>query len=217
MNIVVVTPPPVQPVTLEEVYDHLRLVPEGSPATHPQDDMLERHIKAATGEAESITHRAFVQQTIRLYMDHFPYPGTWFSGERWWSDIYGPGYIALLRPPFSQVVNVTYFDGANESKTVDADNYFVTNDQVPRLYFGSSFSVPTYYARNDAWAVEYEVGYPPEGSPPEDYRANIPAEIKEAILLGVELLYRSHDVKNRETLENARASLLSDFVVHTIV
>jgi hypothetical protein len=56
MNITTIVPPPSDAlvVTLEQVYDHLRLVPEDSPPTHPQDDMLTRLIKVATGDAESL-------------------------------------------------------------------------------------------------------------------------------------------------------------------
>lgn len=217
MNLIVVTPPPVSPVTLAQVYDHLRLVPEDSPPTHPQDEMLERLIKVATGDCERITHRAFIEQTVRLFMDGFPRYGSYFNGNVWWpSDYYGPGYVELLRPPFSAVSAVRYYDAENVAQTVDSDVYYVTDDLVPRLYFGSSFTAPTYYARPDALSVDYVVGYPPEGSPAEDYRANVPEEIKHAILISVEMLYRSQDTKEREVMERARDSLLSDFVVHTI-
>jgi uncharacterized phiE125 gp8 family phage protein len=218
MNITTIVPPPSDAlvVTLEQVYDHLRLVPEDSPPTHPQDDMLTRLIKVATGEAESITRRRFVEQTVRLHTDRFPYPGCFYNGNRWWS-CGGPGYIELLRPPLIHVQSVSYRDADNVLQTVDADQYYTTDDRVPRLTLIDGFSFPTLYTRDDAVVIDYVVGYPPEGSPAEDYAANIPEEIKQAVLLGVEMHYRSLDTKNREVFERARAELLSDFVVYTIV
>lgn len=217
MNLTVITPPPSNAlvVSLQEVYDHLRLTPEGSPPEHPQDDMLTRLIKVATGEAERITHRAFMEQTVRLYTDRFPYPSAFFSGDRWWS-CRGRGYIELLRPPMIAIQSVSYYDEENELVPVDGDSYFVTDDLVPRLKFADSYTAPVHYTRDDALVIDYVVGYPPDGSPAEDYAANIPEEIKQAILIGVEMQYRSLDVKNRETMERARESLLADFIVYTI-
>lgn len=216
MNIIVVTPPPVEPVTWQQVYDHLRLVPDDdSPPTHPQDEMLQRLMKVATGDCERITHRAFVEQTVRIFMDGFPRYGSYWSGDLWFHRR-GPGYIELLRPPVVAVVAVNYYDDENAAQSVAAESYYVTDDLVPRLYFGTSFTAPSYYARPDALSVDYIVGYPPDGSPAEDYRANVPEEIKHAILISVEMLYRTLDPKERESLERARDSLLSDFVVHTI-
>ena len=218
MNLQTIIPPPDDGpvVTLQEVYDHLRLVPEDSPPTHPQDDMLRRLIKVATGEAEKITKRALIEQTVRLWTDRFPYPGCFFSTDRWWSCA-GRGYIELLRPPFIAVQSVSYYDADNELQTIAGDQYFTTNDLVPRLMFVESFAWPQLYTRADAVVIDYVVGYPPEGSPPEDYAANVPEEIKQAVLLGVELQYRSLDTKNREIMEGARDALLSGFIVYSIV
>lgn len=218
MNLTVITPPPSDAlvVTLEEVYAHLRLVPEGSPPEHPQDDMLTRLIKVATGEAEKITKRAMLEQTVRLWTDRFPWSGCCFNGVNWFH-VGGRSYIELLRPPLIAVQSVRYRDADNALQDVDADQYFVTDDLVPRLMFVDGFSAPTVYARADAVTIDYVVGYPPEGSPAEDYAENVPEEIKQAVLLGVELQYRSFDTKNREVLEHARDALLAGFMVYTIV
>lgn len=211
MNIIVVTPPTAYPVTLAEVYEHLRLTPEGSPPTHPQDSMLERHIQSATGEAEQITHRALVQQALRLYGEGFS--GYYSDYRRRYDACVG---IELLRPPLIEVESVEYYDSANELAEVDAANYYVTDDLVPRLRFIDGFSYPTCYGRPDSFRVNYIAGYPPEGSPPDDFAVNVPSQIKEAILLGVTLLYEPLEPREREAIEKARDSLLSGFVVHSV-
>lgn len=217
MNLRTIVEPPVTPVTLEEVWDQLRLVPDDdSPPTHPQDAMLERLMKVATGEAEKITKRAFVEQTVRLWTDRFPCDGCFWSSDRWRSHG-GRGYIELLRPPLIHVQSVSYRDVDNAVQVVDAADYFVTDDLVPRLTFADTFASPQVYRRDDAVTIDYVVGYPPDGSPAEDYRANVPEEIKQAILLGVEIQYRSTDIKGRENNERTRDALLAGFTVYTIV
>lgn len=205
MNIIILTPPPFEPVTLQECYTHLRLDPDGSPPEHPDDAMLRRHIATARGQAEKMTRRAFVQQTIRLVTDRFP-----SEGRSCW--------IELLRPPLIAVQQVTYHDENNSLQSVDSGNYFTTDDFVPRLQFIDGFTLPCTYRRDDAVRVDYAVGYDPEGSPATtqaEYAGNVPGEIKDAILLGVQLLYDQLSPEQREQLERARDSLLEGFRVHS--
>ena len=213
MNITVVTQPQAEPVTLEDVYTHLRLDPEDSPPTHPDDDMLSRHITTARIEVEQITRRSLVEQTLRMSLSGFPCFQVRFGYD---DDYYPrPGYVELLRPPVLSVLSVKYYDFNNVLQTVDSDEYFVTDDFVPKLQFKDTFAVPETYKRDDAVRVEYVTGYTPEGSPPEDYAANIPGPIKDAILLGVQLLYDQLSPEQRKAIESARNSLLYSFKVHS--
>lgn len=200
MNLIVVTPPPVEPVGLEEVYDHLRLDVDDSPPEHPHDDMLRRHIKTATDDAERTTKRAFIEQRLRLYGPRFPR-----CGEG----------IQLLRPPLQYVLSVQYYDDSNILRTVDGDDYFITEDLVPQLRFIDGFSTPCCYDRPEAFRIDYVAGYEAEGSPAEDYAANVPPAIKDAILIGVQLLYDPLEPREREALEGARDTLLIGFTVST--
>lgn len=217
MNLIVVTPPPEEPVTLEEVYDHLRLDVDDSPPEHPHDDMLRRHIRTSRGEAERITKRAFVEQTLRLIVDRFPCSDRYVCGDRWESWGYRGGYIELLRPPVRSVVAVGYYDENNELQEVDPGDYFLTDDLLPRLQFVEAFRTPTLFARRDAVRIDYVAGYEPEGSPPEgsDYAANVPSEIKDAILFGVQLLYDPLEPREREALEACRDNLLLGLTIQT--
>jgi hypothetical protein len=229
MNLIVVTSPSVEPVTLAQVYDHLRLTPTDSPPTHPHDDLLTRHIASARGDAERITKRAFVQQTLRLYAPGFPFN----AGQQYYgvvqgsSGFYGQqtagrtrnlrnGAIELLRPPLVSVESVKYYDEDNVLQTVTASDYYTTNDLVPQLRFIDGYAPPYVYSRPDAFQVNYIAGYPAADSPPTDYTTNIPAEIKNAILLGVELLYNPLKPDEREALERARDALLSGFTITTL-
>lgn len=217
MNIITLTAPPAEPVELDpDVYDHLRLTPIGDPPTHPHDAILRRYVVTARIEAENITKRAFVEQTLRLIVDRFPCADAYLGGRFWGRSSLGRrGYVELLRPPLIGVDSVSYYDTDNTIQTLDADNYFVTDDLVPRLCFIDGFSAPDTYGRPDALRVEYRVGYPSEGSPP-DYAANVPEEIKSAILIGVELLYNKLTPDERESRECARENLLAGKAVTTL-
>ena len=197
MNLIVLTPPPFLPVTLEEVYAHLRLDVEGSPPAHPLDSMLERYLRTATGEAEKIARRCFIQQRLRLTAAAFPKAG---KG------------IELLRPPLIRVEAVAYHDGDNNLVTLGAGDWYVTDDRVPQLRFVTGFGYPTPYDRPDALRIDYIAGYDPAGSPAvsqADYAGNVPDVVKDAILLGVQLLHDNLTPDERAATERAREYLLS--------
>jgi uncharacterized phiE125 gp8 family phage protein len=68
VKVSLVTAPSSEPVTLEQVKDHLRIV-QGDTL---QDDYLKRLIKAARQKIEDMTNRKFVTQTWNLYRDNWP-------------------------------------------------------------------------------------------------------------------------------------------------
>lgn len=211
MNLIVLEAPPVAPVSLSDVYDHLRLTTEGSPPSHPQDAMLTRLIEASTADAESYTHRSFVERTLRLVGPAFP-----GYGMNWvWPALRSIGRVELLKPPIIAIDAVTYYDSANVLRTVSSSDYYLTESLVQELTFGTGYSYPVTYYRTDAFRIDYRAGYAAAGSPP-DYVANIPAPIKQAILLGVELQYSPLTPAERESMEKARDCLLTPYVVHTV-
>lgn len=223
MNITIVTPPPFEPVTVVEAYQHLRWDPEivGSPPEEvfPLEETIKRNIASARTWVETQTRRALVDQTVRLSDAGFPTPDcmwSWFGWAPW------PGrrdaYIELLRPPLLEVLAVEYYDGFGNLRTVDPADYFTTDDLVPRLMF-KDYRTPTDFARrSDAARVTYRAGYTPAGSPPstqEEFAANVPSELKDAILIGVQLLSDRFDANEKADLERTRAALLYGKTVNT--
>lgn len=218
MNITVVTPPPFSPVTLAEAYEHLRWdAEEASPTVYPLQSLIERNIETATLFVEQWTRRALVEQTIRLSIRGFPM-GDGEFGSGWNFGFYNsqPRYIELLRPPLIAVNSVQYYDEDNVLTEVDEANWFVTDDLVPRLTFIEEWQAPQTYPRDDAVRVTYQVGYEPTASPPttqEDYAANVPKGIKDAILLKVQMLADRFDKGEREDYERAISGLLSSYTI----
>jgi len=221
LNIVIVTPPPVEPVTIEEAFVHLRL--DDPTPGNPDAAAVQAQIVSAREQCEQITRRAFVQQTLRLTRG----PARRNGGRRGWDWFISGGCMAwgdieLVRPPFIEMVSLKYFDDANTQQTVAPAEYFVTSDLVPKLRFVSGFSTPSIYLRDDAVQIEYVAGYEPVPADPDavpptqiDYRGNIPASIKQAILLAVQLQYDELTPDKRKALESARDALLSSYRVHT--
>jgi uncharacterized phiE125 gp8 family phage protein len=209
VNLTVVVQPPFEPVSLTDVYRHLRLDTEGSPETHPDDARLERHIETARKHVESMTRRALIEQTIRLSMASFP-----VTQDAWAISTVRNTLVRrifLHRPPLISVTSVGYYDGDNALQTLATSDYYVTDDQLPELRFASAFSTPTLYDRPDALRVTYRAGYTPTGSPPstqEEYAGGVPAGLKDAILIGVQLLYDDLRPEDFKALEMAQEALV---------
>ena len=217
MNLTVITEPAFEPVTLADVYRHLRLDPDDSPATHPDDPALERHITSARKIVELMARRALILQTLRLSMPGFPHVEQCTTlGDRF-RRVVSSEPIRLHRPPLVAVDSVRYFDAENVLQTVDPSSYYTTDEQVPELRFTSSFVTPTVYDRPDAVRVQYRAGYPdagsPEGGSQADAAANVPAPLKEAILMGVQLLYDDLSPADRTAIENMREATVQPFRV----
>lgn len=203
MNIIQLTEPPVEPITLDEVYLHLRLDPDaGSPTVHPDDAMLRSHIKAARERCEAATRRSFVLRTLRLSKERFP-------------DIRESSVIELLNGPVQEIVQIRYYDEDNAIQTLDDSVYFLIDDIVPLVQLVDGEVWPETYDRMDAVQVDYKAGYAPEGSPEQDFVTNIPASIKEAMKLDVQLLYDDIAVSQRTAMEIAISRLLANYKIAT--
>lgn len=218
MNIIVVTPPPVEPVTVEQVYEHLRWdADEGSPTVYPLQGLVERNITVARQYVEQTTRRALVKQTLRMVMESFPYSRNLFR-SRWGGDddwYKRPGDVYLLRPPFINFLSVQYLDKDEVLQTLDPANYYIDSEteQVPILRFRDTFDVDIVSdQRTDAVRIEWVAGYPFEESP-ADFTSSIPAGIKEAILLQIQLQVDRFNPDERRDLERARDSLLASYTI----
>lgn len=216
MNIIIVEKPPVTPVSLEQLYTYLRLEPEGSPPSHPDDDDLTMMLEAATEKVEAMTNRALVLQTIRLVLPSFDPEAYWLEQREYPNVVASTSLgIELKRPPFRSMVSVKYLDLSRVEQTLDEDAYFVDEQAlVPTLRPVSSW--PSTYSCGDAVRIEYQVGYEPSDSPPTEdgYRENIPAALKAAIKYEVKMQYEELPPDKIERLEAAVARLTRQFTVH---
>ncbi len=190
MNVTTISPPPFEPVTLADVYAHLRLDPDDG--AHPDDSLLTGFIEAARTQVEQMTRRSLVARRLRVSYGNWPACG-----------------LRLWRPPVLRVIAVRRME---DGEMVEVDDWTVTDEQIPRLRFVNGRAP----AVLDAPEIEYEAGYAPAGSPPTtqaDYAANIPRPLRDAILLGVQLLYDTLAPDQRDRIERTREALISPYRV----
>ena len=131
--------PVVEPVTLQEVKDHLRVV-------HDEEDAIIRsYMQAARRYAETtFCWRAFMPQTLELVLDSFP-----------------PNAIKIPRPPLQEVTSIIYTDKGGTEHTVDPGDYIVDTDSEPgRIVpaYGERWPADILYPVS-AVRVRYRAGY----------------------------------------------------------
>lgn len=217
-NVVVVENPVVEPVTLEEIYTFLRLDPEGSPPTHPDDEMLTSFIKAAREKVEQVTRRTLVESSYKAIYRRFPVHKVHIGGSGFDIDDFEFRYdaIELPRPPVSSVTAVQYYDEDNVLRTFSGANWFLVSDTLTaKIQLVSGQTWPFSFSRDDALQVTFTAGYPPIGSPADDYRSNIPEAIKTALKLEVKLLYDPLSPEQEEAVRKSIDRLLVSYRVYS--
>jgi uncharacterized phiE125 gp8 family phage protein len=185
--------PSVEPITLAEARDHLRLVASGSPATHPDDDIIEAFITAARQHIDGKDGwlgRCLITQTWELVLDTFP-----------------DGEIRLPLSPVQEVVAIYYDDENGVEQTVAPGDYMVDTASEPGWVVPvSGVSWPTTLDGINTVRVQFKAGY-------GDAADDVPGPIKSAIKLILAHLY-----SNREPMAiegTAVETLLTPFVVWT--
>jgi len=146
MPVKIIESPKTEPVSLDELKRHLRIVHDD------EDDTLLTYLKSATRYAEStLTWRAFVEQELELTLDKF-------ADE-----------IRLPRPPLLEVTSFTYFDKDNVEQTVDSDIYIEDTDSEPgRIIKADGKIWPSDLRQINAVKIRYKAGYPPHVEEVED-------------------------------------------------
>ncbi len=136
-----------------------------------EDAYIDALVTAATNHAQAITSRAFITQTLALYLDSFP-----LRGE-----------IELYRPPLQSVTSVAYIDQDGSSQTFSSSNYWADANSTPgRIVLDDTASWPSTDTRPNAVTVTYVAGY-------GDDATDIPEDILQAIYLIVGEWYRNRE------------------------
>lgn len=104
MTTIVVTPPAADVVSLEDIYDHLRLI-DTDDTGFPEDELLGTLRSAAVTKIEDMTGLAFINRTLQTTFDFF--------GKR----------LVLPASPVVSITEITYLDTAGEEQTLAASEY----------------------------------------------------------------------------------------------
>lgn len=161
-----------EPISIEEARLHLNIDLEA------HDSLIAAQITAARQWAETKTKRAFVTQTWRMRLDHFPRNG-----------------CIYFRPtPLQSVTSVSYIDINGAAQVWPTSNYIVSIDNQPGiLSLAYNMEWPDTQEQADAVTITYVVGYGTAVMVPENIKAAIKLQIgdlyanREASIVGVSI------------------------------
>jgi uncharacterized phiE125 gp8 family phage protein len=179
MPLRLISAPEQEPVSLAEAKAHLRV------DFDDDDDLITLLIRAARTHIDGKDGwlgRALVRQTWELVVDTFPCDD---------------GEIKIPLPPLQSIESIKYDDADGVEQTLASDQYDVDNVSEP------GWVVPT--EDGDGWPdtldavnavrIRFVAGYPEsevDGSP-EDLAGNVPAAIKQALLMYIATLYEHRE------------------------
>lgn len=167
MALTLVTAPAVEPVSLQEAKDHLRIDGDADNA------VIDALIYAAREAIENATGRALIQQTWDLKLDSF--------GD---CDYYREGAIWLPKPPVTSITSISYVDTAGATQTWSSSEYQTDLPSGPhamraRVLPAYGYSWPSTRCQMNAVTIRFVCGY---GTTPESVPSLLPVAMK--LLIG---------------------------------
>lgn len=183
MAIKIITPPAVEPISLEEAKKHLRV--DGD-----EDDILiSSLIKQAREYCEDYQNRKYMTQTLELVLDSFPR---------------GNAIVFYNCSPVQKVESIKYYGADRQEYLFDESNYIADLDGfVNRVVLESGRHWPIIEIQSvNAVRARVVAGY-------GDTADKVPETIKWAMILQMKLLYDDYRPEEKTKLEEARNSLLS--------
>lgn len=169
---------PVEPVTLDQVKEHLRV------SNTDTDSILSAYIEAARNYVENATGRSLVTQTIRFTMSQFY------------------DHLYLPKGSVQSISHVRYVDSSGAEQTVDPSNYVLVGGGGDASYIQRAQNGvwPAHKCQANAVRITYVAGYPPSSDSPTNYAANIPTFLKVAIYMLVQSYYDDLKGEDRDAL-----------------
>jgi uncharacterized phiE125 gp8 family phage protein len=184
----------VNPVTLDAVKAHLRIVNDLTLTTSSDDTSLSVFLTAAFEYVETETRQQLCTREYRLTLDGFPGDDISRAGECLSFDRFGPGRaIKLPKPPLQSVASIQYIDPAGNLQTVNPATYSVDATQLPgRIVLKPGQSWPATDGSANCVIITLTAGYGADGT-------NVPTLLKQAVLL-----LSGHWFENREDAGSQR-------------
>ena len=139
LKIQLITDASVEPVTVAEVKNHLRVT------DNTEDAIVSGLITGARKYVEQILRRSLISQTFAYYLDDFP----------------NREFIQLPFPPLLWVDFVKYYDQTGVLTTMPTDDYQVDNKATPgRITLKDDATYPTVELdKVNAVQIQYQAGY----------------------------------------------------------
>ncbi len=133
-----ITPPAIEPVTLDQIKADASLF-----GTRDDSRIESVLIPATRGQAESITGRALITQTWELVLDDFPLEE-----------------IRIWKAPVQSITSVKYYDTNGTLTTLAADQYVLDADTPPAwLLPAEGVSWPSTHDAANSVIIRFVAGY----------------------------------------------------------
>ncbi len=173
MGLKLVTPPAVEPVTLDEVKAHLRL------DSDTDDAYVSALITAARQRVELYLRRALITQTFEFTLDGFPASP---------SLVFEATVIDLPRPPLQAIESIKYLDTAGSEQTLPHETYVIdaSSDEIGRIALAWTQYWPITRCSINSVVIRFVAGF---GDAPDD----VPQVIRQGILIEVSNLYENRE------------------------
>ena len=166
MTLRVITPPAIEPVSLETAKAFLRV--DGT----TEDALITLLIKAAREKGEQLARRAFITQTLEISLDTWP--------DKCEMDV--------PRPPLRSITSVKYIDFDDLEHTVEPSTYYVVSQYEPAELVIKTLPGEA-LRREGAITIRFIAGY-------GDAAADVPERIKSAIQSLVAHWYENRESQN---------------------
>jgi len=192
-----ITPPAIEPVTLAEAKQHLRV------EISDDDSLINTLVSSARVHCESALKQALITQSWLLYVDSFPSAGGYYNRaiRETWPSLGGmpsglgfypgmvpnsTGVIDIPRPPVQSIDSVNYYDFTNTLQTMDPLAYTASLGTPSRIQPAYSKVWPLTRPTIDSVQIAFTSGY-------GLLEANVPAPIRQAMLLLIGAWYENRE------------------------
>jgi uncharacterized phiE125 gp8 family phage protein len=163
-NVVTITPPASEVLTLDEVKTHLKV------DYTDDDDLINGLIVAAREYAEKFCNRKFISQTLRLSIDNFY---DWYSVD---NSLSVPWYqfLRIPYPPVTSVTQIQYKDVSGNWQTLSSSIYQTDLISEPaRIYHAYNQGFPIVQQVPQAIQITFVAGYANSAAVPSSIKAGM--------------------------------------------
>lgn len=188
---VVISPPEIEPVSLEEMKRHMRIDEDQT----DEDDDIETFITAARDYVEQYTGRTLIDTTWELGFEGYP---------EW--------QIFLVRPPILSIVSFVYTNSDGTETTLAADQYTLDRSDLltPRLVPAYNVYWPSTRWQPSSLKIRYRAGYVDRTGSPTEGPELVPAGLRAAVkMLAAHLFENREATKEGQQLHEVPFGVLS--------
>lgn len=189
----IVSGPVVEPITVIEAREHLRLDDDVDKA------QVMSYIVAVREWAENYTGRHFISRTMQMFLDGAPTKDTpLWEGMRTGPDITDyNNFIEFDVCPVQSVSSIKYYNDSDEQFTWDASNYYVDVISHPaKIVLRTGGTFPTDLRPANGLEINFTSGY-------GDNNTDVPEAVRVAMLQYMTFIYEHRGDYEKDVKEPA--------------